>query len=256
MIEKLKQLIPVVGLVTGVFYGVLRLAYVQFYLHYGIAPEEVGIDKTDLLSQALVGPIVLVCLIMIYLLVLLLLMVLGSMTYINLFREFFGWMQRVRKQRGQKSRQSPEPFRWEEVVKRSVPVLKSATRVTRNLAYVAFPASFVAMCVMLYASAVDAGEKGLEGEAVSHQTISLGVDLPLLEVRSIPTEVSWKTEESPRYFSEGGYRTRCLLYLGENATTTILFNLYHQEIVRVPSSDAVFGLQTKGSLPETCTPRH
>lgn len=46
------------GVVAGVFYAVLRLAYVQFYSKLGLLPEEVGIGRTEILSQAIVGPIV------------------------------------------------------------------------------------------------------------------------------------------------------------------------------------------------------
>lgn len=56
---KLKSALSLSVLGASFFYGVLWLAHAQFYLRLGTTPEEAGIDKTDLLSQALVGPAVL-----------------------------------------------------------------------------------------------------------------------------------------------------------------------------------------------------
>jgi hypothetical protein len=51
-----KIITPLYGLVSAFLYGVLYLAYNQYYSSFGISLEEVGIAKTDLLSEALVGP--------------------------------------------------------------------------------------------------------------------------------------------------------------------------------------------------------
>lgn len=53
----------IVAALTALAYGVLRTAYVQFYSAFRILPEQAGVDKSDLLSQALIGPLVLLVLI-------------------------------------------------------------------------------------------------------------------------------------------------------------------------------------------------
>jgi hypothetical protein len=53
----LVKLLPV-GILGGVAYAVVHLTYVQFYAKFGLLPEEVGIGRTEMLSQALVGPVV------------------------------------------------------------------------------------------------------------------------------------------------------------------------------------------------------
>lgn len=55
--DLLPKLLPA-GIVAGMFYAMLRLAYVQFYTSLGLLPEDVGIGRTELLAQAIVGPAV------------------------------------------------------------------------------------------------------------------------------------------------------------------------------------------------------
>src|SRR5688572_27224624 len=43
----------------GLAYGLLLIAYSQFYAPFGVSPEEVGITKTEVLTELLVGPVVL-----------------------------------------------------------------------------------------------------------------------------------------------------------------------------------------------------
>lgn len=83
------------------------------------------------------------------------------MTYVNLFRDIVEMLKGFRK--GKKSHpKAPRAVSfWEDMVKRSVPVLKRIAAVTKHVAYIAFPVSFVLMCVMVYGSAVDAGEQAL-----------------------------------------------------------------------------------------------
>ncbi len=70
MLERVAALSALYGIVATAFYVVLRLAYVQFYARVGIDPEDVGIGRVELLSQALAGPLVLIAGLGIYLLAL------------------------------------------------------------------------------------------------------------------------------------------------------------------------------------------
>jgi membrane-associated HD superfamily phosphohydrolase len=55
----LKNIAAIAGITSAVVYAFLWLAYYQFYSNFAISPEEVGLGKTELLSQALVGPVIL-----------------------------------------------------------------------------------------------------------------------------------------------------------------------------------------------------
>jgi hypothetical protein len=58
LVERFGQhAILLLGALAAGTYGVLRLVYLHFYYVFSVAPEEVGLGKTELLSQALVGPI-------------------------------------------------------------------------------------------------------------------------------------------------------------------------------------------------------
>jgi hypothetical protein len=54
LVERFGQhaLLLLAALAAGT-YAMLRLAYLQFYYAFDVAPEEVGLGRTELLSQAL-----------------------------------------------------------------------------------------------------------------------------------------------------------------------------------------------------------
>ncbi len=56
-LTELSAFFTVIGLL---FYAVLRTAYSNFYNEAGIEPEDVGLGKTELLAQAVTGPVVIV----------------------------------------------------------------------------------------------------------------------------------------------------------------------------------------------------
>ncbi len=56
LLRVLKNWTSLLGIVSALFYGLLWLAYYQFYSAFAITPDEAGFDKIELLSQALVGP--------------------------------------------------------------------------------------------------------------------------------------------------------------------------------------------------------
>jgi hypothetical protein len=58
----IKNAAAVYGVIAAILYVILRLAYVQFYHKIGVSPEEVGLGRTELLSQALTGPVAIVVL--------------------------------------------------------------------------------------------------------------------------------------------------------------------------------------------------
>jgi hypothetical protein len=64
-----KSLLPFLGLIGGVLYAVLRIAYVSFYLQLRATPEEVGYGYASILASQLVGAIDLVVVIMLLLLI-------------------------------------------------------------------------------------------------------------------------------------------------------------------------------------------
>lgn len=57
LLERVAALSGLFGIISLVFYAVLRTGYTQFYNHAGIEPEEVGLTKAALLGQAVTGPV-------------------------------------------------------------------------------------------------------------------------------------------------------------------------------------------------------
>ena len=52
ILDRLKGWLSLSEVFALIFYAVLRLAYLQFYVPFGLRPEDVGIGKTELLTQA------------------------------------------------------------------------------------------------------------------------------------------------------------------------------------------------------------
>jgi hypothetical protein len=59
LVQWLTPTLTPVAAAGGLAYGLLLIAYSQFYAPFGVSPEEVGITKTDVLTELLVGPVVL-----------------------------------------------------------------------------------------------------------------------------------------------------------------------------------------------------
>lgn len=60
LLERVAALSALYGVVATAFYVFLRIAYVQFYARAGIDPEDVGIGRAELLSQAIAGPLIVI----------------------------------------------------------------------------------------------------------------------------------------------------------------------------------------------------
>jgi hypothetical protein len=88
LVKWLKWLTPVFAAAAIVLYALLRLAYVQFYSPFGITPERAGLARTELLSQALIGPVVLFLLLVIVFLVLLVVLVVYFTAQVSVFWTF------------------------------------------------------------------------------------------------------------------------------------------------------------------------
>src|SRR5262245_35562964 len=52
----LNTIVPALAGAAAVMYAVVRLFYGQFYATLGATPEMVGLGRTELLTQALIGP--------------------------------------------------------------------------------------------------------------------------------------------------------------------------------------------------------
>lgn len=247
LVDRFKGWLSVAGAVAVVFYAILRLAYVQFYLPLGLRPEDVGLGKTELLTQALVGPavfFVLLVLAVIVVLALALVWLVWNMFYVEaifrLLKPLFAkwpkltsrWQQRsVKQQLRRASRQMRRFF---------VPLVVVITL-----------ASFGWTAYMLYNNAERAGERVKRGQNVHNVAVRIGpVRIPLLEVRAAPVTVYWKSKEVPTYFDDAP--VGCLMYIGESGEKVILFNVLDDSVVRFGAGDAVFSISEHGDLKELC----
>jgi hypothetical protein len=81
----------------------------------------------------------------------------------------------------------------------------------------------------------------------------LGITMPLLNIQAYPTNVMWKdSQKAPRPFVSGN--TICMMYMGKDNNTTILYDVKNHRTVRFPSSDAVVEVAIEDSTPkDLCT---
>jgi hypothetical protein len=59
--------VPLIGVIAAALYGVLRLAYLFFYLRLRASPDEVGYGYSQVLADELIGAIELVVLVALFL---------------------------------------------------------------------------------------------------------------------------------------------------------------------------------------------
>lgn len=240
---------------AGVSYATLWLAYAQFYLQLGTTPEEAGIDKTDLLTQALVGPSVffigLFAIVFIYSFSAAILAGLYAVFFRDLFAGAQTLVARIRKK---KAPLPPRSGRGRAKASRLefVQTFVKGIRRPKRIVVVAAPLAFSLLCVVLYSESAEAGRKARDGVAVAHPSLSFGTfSLPLVGIRAAPVTIHWN-DDAPAAFRKGGLTSVCLMHVGEADGKTLLYNVRFGSLIRLPSDDAVFELRTDSKLPRVC----
>jgi hypothetical protein len=221
----LKNAAIIVGVLSAVAYGVLRIAYVQYYQEFRVLPEQAGLGKTELLTQALVGPVVL--------LALLSLLVLAGIFVVA----FLGRSKNKTEGLLERSKRLARDHFW------------------RALEWcLAISVSVLVVALIWFAN--DSADKAIQGrESLLGRYVGWGpFTIPLLDVRALPTNVEWRGGgDTPSAITSAG---PCMMYLGETADTVLLYDAKVGQTIMVSKPDVIVELRTHSSgLPEIeCPP--
>lgn len=215
--------VPLFGVVGAALYGVLRLAYLFFYMRLRASPDEVGYGYSQVLADELIGAIELVVLVA----ALLALIGTAAMFAIRLIA--------LVNRRG-----------------RARPATRSDDRTpgTRKLLLWCLAISIPVVLIGLPVIGWLEGEESAKGYTVRNVYLTHFVALPVLAVEAVPAKVSWVAASGSE---EANISARqCLLYLGQANNITVFYDVHSKESVRLPSADIVVTLQDTISVPIGC----
>jgi hypothetical protein len=222
MTDSVKGWIAYAGVLAGITYGVLRLAYIQFYFVIGVRPEEVGLGKTEILTQALVGPLTI-----------------ASLTSLAMMAILLSAMCLT-------ERSSPAT------------VLRSHRRDILLYLGMVIVVTLTVVLAGLYLSGVEASRSlRSKGETLTAMYIPMGVvAVPVLEVQALPVRITWKDEEKePKAFKESN--GNCFVYLGQSNSTAVAYNVKSGSTLQFPISDTILRVDSFSEyLSSECTPSH
>jgi hypothetical protein len=207
---------PLLGIVGVTLYGVLRLAYVFFYMQLRTTPQEAGYGYVEILSSQLIGTVELVLLLTVTLLA----VTLGG----------YGMRRLVLARLGRR----PAPWR----------------RSVARLALWSGVASVVVVLATLPTVAWLTGTEARKGYLVRNVYLLHTLRIPVLAVQAVPAAVAWSATPPPGL--QNLQNRYCLLYLGQAAGTTVFYDVTTRESLRIPSAQVVISLQNIDSVPIGC----
>jgi hypothetical protein len=196
-----KYVVPLVGLIGAVLFGVLRLAYVFFYLPLRTTPQEAGYGYLEILSGQLIGTAELVLLFAAALLA-------GTLALGSARHAVAG--------------------RWRDAVSR--PSRDTLLRLARRCAFAAL--ATVLLCLPILAWML--GKEAQRGTAVRNIYLLHFAQIPVLAVQASTVKVSW-TATMPAGTPDLS-RRNCLLYLGKAAGTAVFYDVTTEESLQAPST--------------------
>jgi hypothetical protein len=215
--------VPLAGVTGAALYGVLRLAYVFFYLWLRATPDEVGYGYSQVLSDELIGAIELVVLIAA------LIWIAGSA--INILVPL--------------AQRATGKYRSEAAGIHLLGKLKAQKIAAWSLA-IAVPIVLVGLPVLGWLE----GAQAANGYAVRNVYLAGTIRLPVLAVQAVPAEVAWA---SPPGSGEANISGRpCLLYLGQADGTSVFYDVHSQESLRLPTADITVSLENTTTVPIGC----
>jgi hypothetical protein len=214
----IRRYLPLFSVLGVVLYGILRLAYVFFYLQVRTTPEEVGYGYSRVLSESVVGALELTLIVSLVFAVPTLL-VYGT-------RALTGG--RRASARGSRDR----------------------LQAVRNLFLRCVVAAAAAVLLSLPVLAWWQGGLARDGQAVRN-VYFIGIPyLPVLAVQAVPVRVSWVDSGSNRQLDLS--KRNCLMYLGQGDGTTVFYDVRSRESLRLPSSGIVVLLRYTYFVPQGC----
>jgi hypothetical protein len=216
--------IPAVTVTGLVMFGVLRLAYLYFYLPLRATPEEVGYGYARVLSESVVGALELVLLVF--------LVLMSAALVVRTILATAGRRRGARRRPG--SRAGPLSSRYP----------------TARLAVIAFFVSVATVALSLPFLAAWQGRLARDGQTVRN-VYFVGVPyLPILAVQAVPARVTWISPESDEQAELA--RESCLLYLGTSDGIAVFFDVRSHISLRLPASSIAISLQRAYFVPDEC----
>jgi hypothetical protein len=222
----IKEYLPAFGSVGVLLYGLLRIAYVFFYLRLRTTPEDVGYGYARILAESVAGAVEL------SLLCAAVIAALAIAYYAG--RGLLALLRRRRRAAG--SRRSSV---------RQVPRVPLRRVVVWSLA--------IGTAVVLASLPVLAWWQG--GLARGGQTVRnvyfVGIPyLPVLAVQAVPADVTWVDGDAGKPFPLTN--RECLMYLGAANGTSVFYDVRTAESVRLPSGSITVTLRFTFFAPDRC----
>jgi hypothetical protein len=215
--------VPLTGVVGAALYGVLRLAYVFFYLWLRATPDEVGYGYSQVLSDELVGAIELVVLTAVLI-------------------SAAGLVLSVLLSLARRAARRPK-------AKVTRTQLVSKARVQKLAVWsfaIAIPLVLVGLPVLGWLE----GAQAANGYAVRNVYPTGLIRLPVLAVQAVPAQVAWTSPPGSDGLNLS--RRECLLYLGQANGFAVFYDVHSQESLRLPSANIAIALQDTTSVPIGC----
>lgn len=249
---------PIFLVVAAVTYAILRFFYERFYAKFGVTPEQVGLGRTELLTQSVAGPVMLLLIVamVVALLVVIFAVFYGgtlAFLYVGVLQDFIRAFRALRKK---------QSFR-DALFERNQTVLEElqevGARLRRRLRKLPVFTVALSLVTGLWAVGFDLSRGSriaddvLERGRAGHPVVD-GVGpfkATVLNVHAEPLAVQWKSRDVPPAFQ--GTNADCLMYLGENEGIVVAYDVRSRRSMRFSSSDAVILVSTDTSLPEFCT---
>jgi hypothetical protein len=204
---------PLLGVIGALLYGVLRLAYLFFYLQLRATPEDVGYGYSEILATQLVGAFELVLLLAVLIV---------------------GVRLGVRAVHAVARRRRREGLR------------EGVRRVLRT----SVVAAVVTVVAGLPCLAWLMGAEAAKGYAVRNVYPRGFIAIPILAVQAVPARV--ESVSGPEA-GLGDIESRaCLLYLGSHEGTAVFYDVDSEESIRVPSSSVTVVLPFTNRVPHGC----
>jgi hypothetical protein len=215
--------VPLIGVIGAALYGVLRLAYVFFYLPVRATPDEVGYGYSQVLADELIGAIELVVLTALFI------MPIGIAGYYSaqLFRQI--------------KKQKISGFRAES---------SGRTARVQKLILWCFGIAIPIVLVMLPVLGWLEGQEARNGFTVRNVYPTHFIVLPVLAVEAVPATITWVSAGGSQ-LAEVSVR-QCLLYLGEANNISVFYDVRSEESLRIPSANIIVTLQDTTSVPIGC----
>ncbi|MCY1141465.1 hypothetical protein OWR29_26005 [Actinoplanes sp. Pm04-4] len=212
----MKYAVPLLGIVGVLLFGVLRLAYVFFYMRMHVTPEEVGYGYSEILSSQLTGTAELA------------LLLTGALV-------LAAYAARAVRQ--------VVAGRWRAAA--SMPVRAERARLVQRCGITAV----VVVLVCLPMLAWTFGTEAQHGYAVRHIYLPK-IRIPVLGVHASPAKVAWI--KPPERGAPGLSTRRCLMFLGQAAGLAVFYDVTTGENLRVPTAQILVTIPDDKHVPDDC----